>query len=94
MDLSLDLHGSQSEPCVVDPKLRPMDLRWKRQPQRASPGVDDCQVLKHKWITGGAPDVSLTGAKDQLRKYNATRKLKKAAQGIMAGARLAKLSQM
>ena len=50
------------------------------------------QVLKHPWITGGAPDVALTGAKDQLRKYNATRKLKKAAQGIMAGARLAKIA--
>mmetsp|Transcript_34305 Transcript_34305/g.94521 ORF Transcript_34305/g.94521 Transcript_34305/m.94521 type:complete len:313 (+) Transcript_34305:129-1067(+) len=50
------------------------------------------QVMKHPWITGGATDQALTGAKDQLRKYNATRKLKKAAQGIMAGARLAKLT--
>jgi len=49
-------------------------------------------VLKHPWITGGASDKSLAGAGDQLRKYNATRKLKKAAQGIMAGARLAKIA--
>jgi len=52
------------------------------------------QVMTHPWITGGAPNVALGGAKDQLRKYNATRKLKKAAQGIMAGARLAKMAQM
>ena len=51
------------------------------------------QVLKHTWITGGAADTDLGGVKDLLHKYNATRKFKKAAHGIMAGGRLAKMAQ-
>jgi len=50
------------------------------------------QVLDSKWVSGSAPDTSLSGARDNLKKYNATRKLKKAAQGIMAAARVAKMA--
>jgi len=49
------------------------------------------QVLADKWIQGNAPSTELNGAQSQLKKYNATRKLKKAAQGIMATAKLAKM---
>jgi len=50
------------------------------------------QVLQSKWVSGSAPNTALTGAADNLKKYNATRKLKKAAQGIMAAARVAKMA--
>lgn len=51
------------------------------------------QVLENKWITGNAPNTVISGAQQNLKKYNATRKLKKAAQGIMAARRVAKMSE-
>jgi len=49
------------------------------------------QVLATTWVGGAAPDTKLD-MRDNLKKYNATRKLKKAAQGIMAAARVAKMT--
>ena len=43
-------------------------------------------VLSHSWICGNAPTTKLDT--EQLKKYNATRKLKKAAQKLMALNRL------
>jgi len=48
-------------------------------------------VLKMPWVTGNAPTTELGGAKTALKKYNASRKLKKAAMGLMAQNRMAKL---
>lgn len=42
------------------------------------------QVLKYPWIAGEAPTTDLDGTKKMLRKHNALRKLKKAANGIIA----------
>ena len=39
-------------------------------------------VLKHQWICGNAPDTALNTS--QLKKYNASRKLKAAAAKIIA----------
>ena len=47
------------------------------------------QVLEDAWMKS-AGDVSLTGAKAQLKKYNASRKLRKAALGIIAQQRMEK----
>jgi len=50
------------------------------------------QVKADPWCTGKtAGDNQLTGAQTALKKYNASRKLKKAAKGIMAAQKLAKL---
>jgi len=48
-------------------------------------------VLKMHWITGNAPSNDLAGAKGALKKYNASRKMKKAAAALMAQNRMAKL---
>jgi len=45
------------------------------------------QVLTEDWIVN-ATSVALTGAKNQLKKYNASRKLRKAALGIIAQQRM------
>ena len=45
------------------------------------------QVLKEEWIINPTGTV-LTGAKNQLKKYNASRKLRKAALGIIAQQRM------
>ena len=44
------------------------------------------------WVTG-APTTDLKGAQAAMKKYNATRKLKKAAMGLMAKHRMAKLME-
>ena len=48
------------------------------------------EVLKQPWVTGSASDAPLDSVQKSLRKYNATRKLKKAALGIMAQQRMTK----
>ena len=45
------------------------------------------QAMKHEWVEKAA-DNALTGAKKQLKKYNASRKLRKAALGIIAQQRM------
>ena len=50
------------------------------------------QVLQMPWVTG-APTTDLAGAQAAMKKYNATRKLKKAAMGLMAKHRMAKLME-
>ena len=50
------------------------------------------QVLQMPWVTG-APNTDLSGAQGAMKKYNATRKLKKAAMGLMAKHRMAKLME-
>ena len=45
------------------------------------------QTMQHPWIKGAA-DAALMGAKKQLKKYNASRKLRKAALGIIAKQRM------
>jgi len=49
-------------------------------------------VLSHPWIKGGAPDTELEGAKASLKKYQASRKLKKAALGIIAQNRISAMA--
>jgi serine/threonine protein kinase len=48
-------------------------------------------VLQKKWITGNAPNNDLSSTKTALKKYNASRKMKKAAAALMAQNRMAKL---
>ena len=48
------------------------------------------QVIKHRWVTG-ATDADLTGAQSSLKKFNASRKLKKATMGLVAKMRMEKL---
>jgi len=50
------------------------------------------QVYSNEWVGGKASDAALPGVGGNLKKYNATRKLKKAAQGIMAAAKVAKMA--
>ena len=50
------------------------------------------QVMQMPWVTG-APTTDLKGAQAAMKKYNATRKLKKAAMGLMAKHRMAKLME-
>ena len=45
------------------------------------------QVIEDGWVQN-ASDIALTGAKTQLKKYNASRKLRKAALGIIAQQRM------
>jgi serine/threonine protein kinase len=52
--------------------------------------ITAAEVKVLPWITG-ASDAALEGAQKNLKKYNATRKLKKAALGLMAKQRMAKL---
>jgi len=42
------------------------------------------QVLEHPWCKGEAPSTPLDSAAQSLKKYNASRKLKKVAMGIIA----------
>ena len=49
-------------------------------------------VLSHPWIKGGAPDTELGEAKKSLKKYQASRKLKKAALGIIAQNRISAMT--
>jgi len=49
------------------------------------------QVLEMEWVSGKAPTTELGGAKTALKKYNASRKLKKAAMGLLAQQRMARL---
>jgi serine/threonine protein kinase len=51
------------------------------------------QVMSEHWILNAAP-TELTGAKKQLKKYNASRKLRKAALGIIAQQRMERVSNL
>ena len=51
------------------------------------------QVMALPWVSGSAPTADLSGAQAAMKKYNATRKLKKAALGLMAKHRMAKLME-
>jgi serine/threonine protein kinase len=51
------------------------------------------QVMALPWVSGSAPTADLSGAQAAMKKYNATRKLKKAAMGLMAKHRMAKLME-
>ena len=42
------------------------------------------QVLSHKWTCGGAKTEQLNTTVSSLKKYTASRKLKKAALGVIA----------
>jgi len=46
------------------------------------------QVLEDKWICGEAPDTNLSKTVQALKKYNASRKLRKAALGVIAQQRM------
>jgi len=48
------------------------------------------QVLEDPWVVNPSGTADLSGAQKALKKYNATRKLKKAALGIMAQNKMAK----
>ena len=51
------------------------------------------QVIQSSWVSGNTASATpLPGISQNLKKYNATRKLKKAAQGIMAAKRVAKMT--
>jgi len=52
------------------------------------------QVLKNKWIQGHAPKVQLTHTVDAMKKFNARRKLKRAAMGIVAQNRVQRMVEM
>jgi len=49
------------------------------------------QVAEHPWIKGGGSATPLGEAQKSMKRYNASRKLKKAALGIMAKKRMEKL---
>jgi len=51
------------------------------------------QVVTHEWVKTADPNAALTGAKKQLKKYNASRKLRKAALGIIAQQRMERAMQ-
>lgn len=48
------------------------------------------QVLQHQWVSGGKATDAELGTVKSLKKYNASRKLKKAALGIMAQQKMAR----
>jgi serine/threonine protein kinase len=48
------------------------------------------QVMAHPWVVGGGNANSLEGGQKALKKYNASRKLKKAALGIIAQQKMAR----
>ena len=63
-------------------------------PPHCSPGGTSApQVMALPWVSGAAPTADLSGAQAAMKKYNATRKLKKAALGLMAKHRMAKLME-
>jgi len=47
-------------------------------------------AMKDPWLSGEAPDTVLAGAVGALKKYNASRKLRKVALGVIAQNRIAK----
>ena len=49
------------------------------------------QVLEHGWMSNGSSTV-LSAAQASMRKYNASRKLKKAANKLIAAQRMAKVA--
>jgi len=49
------------------------------------------EVCEHKWIMSGGNENNLTATIQSLKKYNASRKLKKAALGIIAQQRMEKM---
>jgi serine/threonine protein kinase len=51
------------------------------------------QVMEHPWCKGAAPATDLKGAQSSLRKYNASRKLKKVAMGVIAQQKMEKALQ-
>jgi len=74
-NISKDAKNLVGRLLTIDPKKR----------------ITAAEVLKEEWITGKAPQLQLTDARSALKKYNASRKLKKAAMGLMAQQRMAKL---
>ena len=52
------------------------------------------QVLKHKWIQGHAPKTQLNLTVDAMKKFNARRKLKRAAMGILAKNRVQRMVEL
>jgi len=48
------------------------------------------QVKAHPWCSGSAPTETLKGAQQSLKKYNASRKLKKVALGVIAQQKMEK----
>ena len=67
--------------------------RAPKPPPHCSPGGTSAQVMALPWVSGSAPTADLSGAQAAMKKYNATRKLKKAALGLMAKHRMAKLME-
>merc|ERR1712216_557275 len=55
--------------------------------------ITAAQVIELPWVSGNAPTADLSGAQAAMKKYNATRKLKKATLGLMAQHRMAKLME-
>lgn len=48
------------------------------------------QVLEHPWVCGGASTKQLDASLKSLKKYNASRKLRKVGNAIMAQQRMAR----
>mmetsp|Transcript_18708 Transcript_18708/g.40335 ORF Transcript_18708/g.40335 Transcript_18708/m.40335 type:complete len:327 (-) Transcript_18708:152-1132(-) len=48
------------------------------------------EVRNHKWIKSASSETALSATQKSLRKYNASRKLKKAAMGVIAQNKIAK----
>mmetsp|Transcript_20441 Transcript_20441/g.60337 ORF Transcript_20441/g.60337 Transcript_20441/m.60337 type:complete len:320 (-) Transcript_20441:423-1382(-) len=72
-NISSDAKDLVSKLLVVDPKQR----------------LSAAEVLQHPWITSTAPQDQLSATMQSLKKYNAHRKLKKVALGVMFQNRMA-----
>mmetsp|Transcript_10010 Transcript_10010/g.29563 ORF Transcript_10010/g.29563 Transcript_10010/m.29563 type:complete len:332 (-) Transcript_10010:498-1493(-) len=77
-NISNDAKGLVNSLLIVDPKKR----------------LSAEQVLAHKWIQGHAPKTQLNHTLEQMKRFNARRKLKKAALGIVAQNRVQKMMEM
>ena len=71
-------------PNASGPALDLLDKLLQFSPQKRLTAE---QVMADPWVVN-ASDNALTGAKTQLKKYNASRKLRKAALGIIAQQRM------
>lgn len=52
------------------------------------------EVLAHAWIQGQAPTTQLSMTVSEMKKFNARRKLRKAAMGVLAKNRVQKMLQL
>jgi serine/threonine protein kinase len=77
-NISADAKDLVNKLLVVDPKKR----------------MTADAVLKHKWIMGHAPNKQLNLTVDAMKKFNARRKLKRAAMGVLAQNRVARMLEM